>query len=532
MEKAFRAAVRNVATHGDTDVFPYPIENHIFYDYEDKAVELLLTIHQNFKDFLLKYPPVNAQNLAVVGYTGLRWATQIDPIWNAYLLGLVIAIGDDIEKARVPADKETVFSYRFNYDATRNTVFDRKIGWPEFQQTSIKRSKEFSHVLICDIADFYPRIYHHRLENALSKATSDTETPKRIMELLKRISQGVSYGLPIGGPAARLLSELLLNRVDRLLMTNGITFCRYSDDYHLFASSEEQCYTDLLFLSEKLLENEGLSLQKSKTRIMSSEEFLSLSEVLGPEEPREPKEAKARQFLSLRLRYDPYSQTADEDYKALKKELKKFDIVGMLTREIGKTRIHQALTRRLIGVVRHLEPSVLNDAIRTLIDNPSKLYPVFPSVMILLKSALNDIDEETRLYVFEKLKEMINNGNRATKAPINLCYALRVLAEDDSEEAEAMLVKLYTETTNIIIKRDIILIMAKRNADFWISDAKKRYGTLTIWEKRSLIIASFILGDEGVHWRNQMERQISPIDVLSRFWAAKKMKKKGWSIPI
>lgn len=205
MKHHFKAAIQNVANFGDTDIFPFPIENSIFFDQEELALKLLEEMHKEFQQFLENYPPFNENNLSVVGYTGFRYGTQIDPMWNAYLLALVISIGDDIENVRIPIEREAVFSYRFKQDKDAKSIFDSNIGWAQFQEVSVKRAKEHSHILICDIADFYPRIYDHRLENALAKATKNTDIVKRIMHILNEISGNVSYGLPVGGPAARLL---------------------------------------------------------------------------------------------------------------------------------------------------------------------------------------------------------------------------------------------------------------------------------------------------------------------------------------
>jgi hypothetical protein len=38
----------NIAHHGDTDVFPYPIENSLFHDCEPKIIDLLKEIHGDF----------------------------------------------------------------------------------------------------------------------------------------------------------------------------------------------------------------------------------------------------------------------------------------------------------------------------------------------------------------------------------------------------------------------------------------------------------------------------------------------------
>jgi hypothetical protein len=92
-------------------------------------------IDQNFDQFLHeKQPPANQSLLAPVGYTGFRWATQLDPVWNAYLLALVISIGDDIEKQRIAVDRHVVFSYRFLRCSGDPAIFDKDVGWPEFQR--------------------------------------------------------------------------------------------------------------------------------------------------------------------------------------------------------------------------------------------------------------------------------------------------------------------------------------------------------------------------------------------------------------
>ncbi len=43
-KKSLAVAVRNVAQHGDTDVFPYPLENHWFQDDEDVVIGILEAI--------------------------------------------------------------------------------------------------------------------------------------------------------------------------------------------------------------------------------------------------------------------------------------------------------------------------------------------------------------------------------------------------------------------------------------------------------------------------------------------------------
>lgn len=530
--ETFRLAIKNVAKFGDTDIFPYPIENHIFNDKADGVVTVLESIDKDFDAAVKNIPILTTKNLSVVGYSGFRWGTQIDPIWNVYLLALVLTIADQIESKRLGSD--IVFSYRFKPDEHAGSLFDKEVGWQSFQSASVAHAHDNAYVLRCDISDFYPRIYHHRLENALKKATNNGDIIKRIMTILQSISDNVSYGLPVGGAAARILSELLLNRVDRLLVSESITFCRFVDDFVVFAKNKEEAYSALISLNDLLLTNEGLSLQKTKTRIMTSKEFLSTSEFSAPEEHEADRDTEERAFRRLRVYFDPYSQTAESDYEKLKAELSKFDIVGMLGRELSKSRIDEGLSRRLISALKHLNPAVQNDAVKSLINSLDLLYPIYPAVMLLCRGLLDTLQGTVKEELFAKLRGLISSGSYITQVPTNLSYTLRVLSADYSEESERLLSLLYKQPLSMMIKRDIILMMAHRGADHWVSNCRKSYSTLTVWERRAMLISSYILEDEGRHWRDSVKHELNDFEKLILTWAADSKQKnpQGWRVPV
>lgn len=525
-------AVKNIANHGDTDIFPYPSENHLLFDSPDEFIKVLGEIDKKFSDYILSIPVLTSKNLAAVGYSGFRHGTQIDPLWNAYLLALTITIADDLEKKRAP--KDVVFSYRFEPDKETGTLFSRSVGWHEFQTTAVERAKAGEYILRCDISDFYPRIYHHRLENSLKNGTSNTEVPKRIMALVSAIAEGPSYGLPVGGPSSRILSEILLNRVDRLLLSEGIKFCRFVDDYIIFAKDKEEAHSSLIKLSTFLLSNEGLSLQKTKTKILSSAEFLSTSEFTEANDEETEEEKIVRTFRRLRVHYDPYSPTADDDYKKLAEELKKFDIVGMLGRELAKSRIDEGITRRLIAAIKHLRPEVQDEATLSILRSLDLLYPIFPSVMLLCKHLLPNLSEPTRKALFKAIKDLIRSDSYITQVPTNLAFAARVLVHDPAEEVEMLFAAAFRKTQSTLIKRDLILLMAHRDADYWISNCKNNFSTLSEWEKRAILISSYILGDEGEHWRKAIKKKLNIYEQLVLKWTGSSKSKKGaaWRIPI
>ena len=392
--ESIRLAVRNIATHGDTDVFPFPLENYWFHDEEQDIVDLLTQIDNDFDSWMKSYEVLYAKTLASVGYFGFRAATQIDPLWNAYLLALVVEISPDLEAARIPSIDEIVYSYRFSPSADKATLFDREIGWGLFHQTAVNRAAAFPFVVSTDISDFYGRVSHHRLENALEDAvrlrSGNLVVVHRIKAILSRLSDNASYGLPVGGNAARILAETLLNRTDRLLRTQKITFMRFVDDYVLFANSMEEAHQALVRLSEALL-REGLTLSRQKTRVTSQSEFVKSSPFAPPTTAESRTEATTREFLGIRLHFDRYSPTAIDDYEALKRELERFDLPGMLAQELRKSRIDEMVTRQLVKAIRLLGGDIRDAAVISLVDNLHVLYPIFPTVAIVLRALLPDL---------------------------------------------------------------------------------------------------------------------------------------------
>lgn len=532
-KESFELAVKNVATHGDTDVFPYPLDNAIFNDSGKEIVNLLEEIEKesDFEKNFLNHPLVGETLLVASGYAGYRAATQIDPLWNAYLLGAVIAMGEQIEESRFPIERNNVFSYRFQPDVENGTLF-QKIGWREFQIESVKRAENFEYVVACDISDFYSRVYHHRLENALQRATGSSHLVNRVMSVLKRISKGTSYGLPIGGPAARLLSELLLVTTDKLLETNDISFVRFADDYHIFAETKQDAYRYLIYLSEKLQQNEGLSLQKAKTRIMTAKEFLATSEFSEQNQPTTAEEKTLQRFRSLRLHYDPYSLTAPDDYKMLKEALKEFDITEMLQAELNKSRIHQPTTKKLLSAIKHLDAEIKTAAVKTILENMETLSPVFPNVMILLKDVIQQEDKIVNKDIFTAIHLLFKNNSPLVNLPINIAYCLRVLTYDQSADTDRLINLIYNKTESLILRRDIINVMTHRGADFWLSDKLKVYGSATLWEKRALLIASYVLTDEGSHWRKSVKNTLSKYEDITMKWAQERKQANKKGLPI
>lgn len=59
MDTYCRQAVRNIVRYGDTDIFPFPIENHILHDQVEEVVALLRSLETDVRQSLAVQPPAN-----------------------------------------------------------------------------------------------------------------------------------------------------------------------------------------------------------------------------------------------------------------------------------------------------------------------------------------------------------------------------------------------------------------------------------------------------------------------------------------
>ena len=419
MSTAIQHALRNVVAFGDTDVFPFPFERYLFDDKFDECADLALERSKHFEKEINSHPPTNIDTQSQVGYTGFRHVTLIDPLWNVYYLALVLSIAKQIEDVRVPLNENRVFSYRYDWNKDQNSIF-RSVTWTDYRSRALELSQRSKFVIMTDIADHYARVNHHRLENNLNRICPGTQV-KRLMQLLQKFSNRKSYGIPVGGPASRTIAEASLIDIDRLLLSEDIEFVRYADDYTIFCNSQPNAYKALVKLSD-YLSMEGLSLQKSKTKILPSSEFQQLAAILDP--TLEVASTDEQRLLHLAIRFDPYSPNAEDDYEALKDAVKQIDILGILSREIRKTVIDRPVARQAIGALRALPLDQCESALHVLLDpaNLRTLSPVFPQIMRAVRGTYERFDRLTQERIAVAMLRLAKEGDYILDFDLNLAY--------------------------------------------------------------------------------------------------------------
>ena len=171
----------------------------------------------------------------------VRRVALLHPFDFVLYTSLVLALKKAISKSRLSGDR--VFSYRPE-GSTSKQLYGNSSSYSLFRDAAAQKAKayETGYVGLTDIADFFPRIYQHRLFNALEAATGASEKPYiRVLDkMLSRFSEGNSYGIPVGPPASRLLIEAVLIDVDSQLMSDSVDFIRWVDDYVIFARTPQE----------------------------------------------------------------------------------------------------------------------------------------------------------------------------------------------------------------------------------------------------------------------------------------------------
>ena len=82
-----------------------------------------------------------------------------------------------------------------------------------------------------------------------------------------------------------------------------------------------------------------------------------------------------------------------------------------------------------------------------------------------------------------------------------------------------------------MIRRLIILTMARWGCSYWLADVKNQYGLMSPFERRAFIVASYYLGDEGKHWRDYTKPTWLSPELLIRDWFSQRFQSNK-SVPL
>lgn len=226
-------------------------------------------------------------------------------------------------------------------------------------------------------------------------------------------------------------------------------------------------------------------------------------------------------FMSLPIRFDPYSENAYEQYDKVKESLRDFDLLGMLSNELQKSKINQPFSKQLVRAFAATNDKVLSNAFNIIFDGINELYPIYNTIMQVTATNWGRFNAETQEKIWSKLIELIKTDSFILKTELNLAYTVKVFAKQNSVQGQTILSEIYkSNTDSILIKLAITQAMAKWNTHYWLSELRRTFSTMTTWQRRLFIVTSYLLGDEGKHWRDHNKDKFNFIDSLYSKWGA------------
>ncbi|EOV0147158.1 group II intron reverse transcriptase/maturase, partial [Vibrio vulnificus] len=127
------------------------------------------------------------------------------------------------------------------------------------------------YVVDIDLAKYFDTVNHDRLMHRLSKDIID----KRVLKLIRAYLQAGlmrdglverrQRGTPQGGPLSPLLSNIVLDELDKELERRGHKFCRYADDCQIYVRSEEAAHRVKESITEFLEQKLKLTVNREKS---------------------------------------------------------------------------------------------------------------------------------------------------------------------------------------------------------------------------------------------------------------------------
>src|ERR1700687_830849 len=142
-----------------------------------------------------------------------------------------------------------------------------------------------------DLEKFFDRVNHDKLMGQIAKRVED----KRLLKLIRAflhagvmenglVSPSVE-GTPQGGPLSPLLSNLVLDELDRELEHRGHRFVRYADDCNIYIRSERAGQRVMESISRFITQKLKLKVNEAKSAVARPQErkFLGFSFTAGPD---------------------------------------------------------------------------------------------------------------------------------------------------------------------------------------------------------------------------------------------------------
>lgn len=249
LKRAYKKVLKNKGAAGVDGQTVYELSAWL-KEHKDEVIERLLTG---------KYKPQEVRGVEIPKPNGGKRQLGIPTVVDRFVQQAIVQV---LEPILDPTFSDSSYGFRANRNAHQ----------------ALKKAQEYVRegrtiVVDIDLEKFFDRVNHDVLMSRLEKRIKDKRLLKIVRKFLEAglMKNGVvierNEGMPQGGNLSPLLSNFILDELDKELEKRGHKFCRYADDCNIYVKShragERVMASIRLFLSKKL----RLKINEEKSKV-------------------------------------------------------------------------------------------------------------------------------------------------------------------------------------------------------------------------------------------------------------------------
>lgn len=266
LKRAFKQVKRNKGAPG--------IDGITIEDYEQNLEEEIHQLKTQVQSWTYKPTPV--KRVEIPKLNGKSTRNLGIPIIKDRVLHMAIKLA--IEPILEPTFSDN--SYGFRPGRNQQQAIQKA-------QHIVASGKEY--VVDIDLSKFFDRIHHDRLIHRLKTHIADTRVLRLIGMILRSgvmidgIKVPTEEGSVQGSPLSPLLSNVVLDELDKELEQRGLEYCRFADDCNIYVRTERGA-TRVMASIKKFIEKKlklKVNEDKSKTAKSDQVKFLGMTIIKG-----------------------------------------------------------------------------------------------------------------------------------------------------------------------------------------------------------------------------------------------------------
>ena len=262
LRKAFKLVKRNKGAPG--------IDGITIEDFEQYLFEELTQLKQEVLGW--KYKPAPVKRVEIPKPDGKR----------VRLLGIPI-IKDRVLHMAIKLVPEPILDSKFSKSSYGFRPGKSQQQAVEAARDYVRAGKEFA--VDIDLSKFFDRINHDRLIQTLKSKIED----KRVLRLIGMILRSgimadgtvtiLHQGSFQGSPLSPLLSNLVLDELDKELEERNLEFCRYADDSNIFVKTERAAVRVMGSIKKYIETKLKLKVNEEKSKVANADrvKFLGMT---------------------------------------------------------------------------------------------------------------------------------------------------------------------------------------------------------------------------------------------------------------